>query len=409
MLTITQWIRAAAAAVLVSGTLLAPMAVAQPKPAGDPIKVGSLNSMTGLNSTFGQSSDKGIRLAAEERNAKGGVLGRPVEIVTADTESSPEKTPLAVLKLIEQDKVVGVLGEVASSRSIAAAPSCQKAKIPLLSPASTNAKVTKLGTYIFRSCFVDDFQGVAIAKFTANELKLKRAAILTDTKNDYSTGLTTVLNDEFPKLGGTIVARESYQAGDNSFKTQLSNIKNANPDIVFLPGYYTEVALIVTQARELGITCPFIGGDGWDSDVTLKSGGKAVEGCYFTNHVAAPRIDPGEIPDLEKADSPKRQALDDKYGKAQVDFVIKYMKRFNNEIPDAMAVLGYDAAFIMFDAIDRAKSTDGPVLRDALAQTKDYEGVTGKITIGKDRNAIKPAVVLQIKNGSFEMVKRVDP
>jgi len=401
-----HWVRMIGAVGLALG-LMGP-AWGQAAPKGDPIKIGSLNSMTGLNSTFGQSSDKGIRLAAEERNAKGGVLGRPVEIATADTESSPEKTPLAVLKLIEQDKVVGVLGEVASSRSIAAAPSCQKAKIPLLSPASTNPKVTKLGTYIFRSCFVDDFQGVAIAKFTANDLKLKKAAILTDTKNDYSTGLTKVLDDEFPKLGGTIVAKESYQAGDNNFKTQLTNIKNANPDIVFLPGYYTEVALIVTQARELGITCPFIGGDGWDSDVTLKTGGKAVEGCYFTNHVAAPRIDEKDLPALEKGDSPARQALDAKYGKEQVDFVIKYMKRYN-EVPDAMSVLGYDAAFIMFDAIERAKTTDGPALRDALAETKDFPGVTGKITIGKDRNAIKPAVVLEIKNGTFEMVKRVEP
>ena len=184
------------------------------------------------------------------------MLGRPVEIVTGDTESSPDKTPLAVLKLIEQDKVVAVLGEVASSRSMAAAPACQQAKIPLLSPASTNAKVTKLGTYIFRSCFVDDFQGVAIAKFTAEDLKLKKAAILTDIKNDYSTGLTTVLSQEFPKLGGTIVAKESYQAGDSSFKTQLTNIKNANPDIVFLPGYYTEVANILKDALGVGVDLP---------------------------------------------------------------------------------------------------------------------------------------------------------
>ena len=384
-------------------------AYAADEPKGDPVKIGSLQSMTGLTTTFGTSSDKGIRLAAEERNKAGGLLGRPVEIVTADTESDPNKTPLAVLKLIEQDKVVAVLGEVASSRSIAAAPACQKAHIPLLSPASTNPRVTKLGNYIFRSCFTDDFQGTLIAKFTANDLKLKKAALLTDIKNDYSTGLTKVLDTDFPKLGGTIVAHETYQAGDNNFKTQLTNIKNANPDIVFLPGYYTEIALIVNQARELGITCPFIGGDGWDSDVTLKNGGKAVEGCYFTNHFASPRIDPKDLAEVEKVDSPKRAELDKKYGKEAVGFVIKFMKRYNNEIPDAMAVLGYDAANIMFDSITRAGGTDGEKIRDALAATKDFTGVTGNITIGKDRNAVKPGVVLMIKDGGFDMVKRVEP
>jgi branched-chain amino acid transport system substrate-binding protein len=355
-------------------------------PRGEPIKVGSLNSMTGLNSTFGQSSDRGIRLAAEEANKAGGVLGRPVEIATADTESSPDKTSLAVLKLIEQDKVVAVLGEVASSRSIAAAPACQRAKIPLLSPASTNPKVTKLGNYIFRSCFVDDFQGVAIAKFTANDLHLKKAAILTDTKNDYSTGLRHVLETEFPKLGGEIVASETYQAGDTNFKTQLTNIKAANPDIVFLPGYYTEVALIVNQARELGLTCPFIGGDGWDSDITLKQGGAAMNGCYFTNHYFSGDTDP-----------------------KVVEFVKKYKTRYNGEEPDAMAVLGYDAADILFAAIAKANTTDEPALRNAIAETKDFPGVTGEITIGKDRNAIKPAVVLEIENGKYQMVKRIAP
>jgi branched-chain amino acid transport system substrate-binding protein len=355
------------------------------EPSGPAIKIGSLASMTGLTSTFGQSTDKGIRLAAEERNKAGGVLGRPVEIITSDDESSADKTPLAVLKLIEQDKVVAVLGEVASSRSMAAAPACQQARIPMLSPSSTNPKVTKLGTYIFRSCFIDDFQGLIISKFTAEDLKLKKAAILTDTKNDYSTGLTTVLNDDFPKRGGTIVARETYQAGDTNFKTQLTNIKRANPDIVFLPGYYTEIVLIVNQARELGITCPFIGGDGWDSDSTLKDGGKAVEGCYFTNHYDSADPDP-----------------------KVVEFV-KNFKECYNLVPDAMAVTGYDAANIMFEAITRAKSTDGPAVRDALAQTKDFPAVTGSITIGKDRNAIKPAVVLVIKDNKFQLVKRVMP
>ena len=350
------------------------------------IKVGSLNSMTGNTSTFGQSTDMAIRLAAEERNAAGGVLGNKIEIVTADTESAAEKTSLAVLKLLEQDHVVAVLGEVASSRTMAAAPACQKARIPLVTPSSTNPKVTRQGNYVFRCCFVDDLQGLWIAKFAATDLKLKRAVILTDARNDYSTGLTKVLEREFPKLGGTIIGEESYQAGDSSFKTQLTNIKAKNPDIVFLPGYYTEVTLICRQARELGITCPFMGGDGWDSDETLKNGGAAVEGCYFTDHYNAADPDP----------------------RVQ-DFVKKFKTKYDGAVPDAMAVLGYDAANILFDAIARAGTTDGPTLRDALAQTKNFPGVTGNITIGKDRNAIKPGVVLQIKDGKFQMVKRVEP
>lgn len=377
------------------------------KPTGEPIKIGSLASMTGLTSTFGTSSDAGIRLAAEERNAAGGVLGRPIEIITADTESDPNKTPLAVLKLLTQDQVVAVIGEVASTRSLAAAPACQKAHIPMLTPASTNIKVTRIGNYIFRSCFTDDFQGVLIAKFSANDLKFTRAALLTDTKSDYSTGLTKVLESTFPKLGGTIVARETYQAGDSTFKTQLTNIKAANPQIVFLPGYYTEIAQIVTQARELGITCPFIGGDGWDSEFTLKNGGKAVEGCYFTNHYFAPALDPNKLDEalqLAKTD-PKLAKFDPKV----IGFVARFMQRYQNNVPDAMAVLGYDGANIMFDAIERAKSTEGEALRDSLAQTKDYPAVTGNITLGKDRNAIKPGVVIKIQAGAFEMVKQVEP
>jgi len=354
--------------------------------AGDTVKIGSLQSTSGTESTFGKSSENGIRLAADEANKAGGVLGKKIEIASADTESSVDKTPGAMLKLIDHDKVVAVLGEVASGRSRAAAPEAQRNHIPMLSPASTNVTVTQIGDYIFRSCFTDDFQGVMIAKFTAENLKLKRAVLLVDTKSDYSKGLADVLTTEFPKLGGEIVAHESYASGDQNFKTQLTNLKNANPEIIFLPGYYTEIALIAKQARELGITCPMIGGDGWDSEVTIKVGGDAVNGCYFTNHYFSGDPDP----------------------KVQ-DFVKKFKAAYNDETPDAMAVLGYDAANIMFAAIKRAGSTDGPKIRDALAQTKDFPGVTGMITIDKNRNASKPGVVLKIANGKIEMVTRVSP
>lgn len=343
----------------------------------DTVRVGSINSMTGPVATFGQSSDKGIRLAAKER---GKVLGKPITIVTADTESTTDKTALAINKLLNQDKVVAVLGEVASRNSLAAAPECQRARVPMLTPASTNPRVTQMGDYIFRSCFTDDFQGQMIARFAGKNLGLKRAALLVNKTDDYSNGLAKAIRKEWADQGNTLAAEESYATGDVNFKTQLTNLRQANPEIIFLPGYYDQIPMIVQQARELGMTQPFIGGDGWDSEQTLTIGGKAVEGCYFTNHYYAD--DP----------SPLVQA-----------FVEKFRKEYGST-PDAMAVLGYDAANIMFDAIERAGTTEGPKLRDALAATKNHKGVTGTITIGPDRNAVKPLVVLKIENGKFNKV-----
>jgi branched-chain amino acid transport system substrate-binding protein len=256
--------------------------------------------------------------------------------------------------------------------------------VPLLSPASTATSVTEQGDYIFRSCFVDDLQGKWMVEFVSQNLKLKRAALLVDSQTPYSVGLGKVIEEEFQKRGGTIVIRENYSAGQKDFQNQLTNIRAQNPEIVFLPGYYTEVVNILPQARKLGLTVPFIGGDGWDSDQTIKVGKEAVNGCYFTNHYSpddpAPRVQ---------------------------DFVKKFKARFDGEEPDAMAVLAYDAANILFNAIDRAKSTDGPKIRDALAATKDFQGVTGNITIGADRNAIKPGVVLEIVDGKTKMVAHV--
>jgi branched-chain amino acid transport system substrate-binding protein len=351
---------------------------------GGTVKIGSLQSTTGDTSTFGQSSNKGIQLAAEERNAKGGVLGKKIEMVLADDQSQASQVRQAVLKLIEQDHVCAILGEVASGRTAAAAPDCQRNKIPLLSPASTRNDITDLGDYVFRSCYTDALQGKWIADFAAGNLHLTKAALFTDSQNPYSVGLSKVIEEEFTKAGGTITSRENYASGNQDFQSQLTNIRAGNPQIVFLPGYYTEIVKILPQARKLGITVPFIGGDGWDSDVTLKQGGEAVNGCYFTNHYAP----------------------DDPNPRVQ-EFVKKFQQRYDNEVPDAMAVLGYDAANILFAAIDRAGSTDGEKIRDAIGQTKDFPGVTGNITIGADRNAVKPGVVLQIENGKLKMVARV--
>lgn len=339
------------------------------------IVIGHFGSMTGNTATFGISTDEGVRLAMEEINAAGGVLGRKIRVVTADTQSKPEEAVTAVQKLINQDRVVALIGEVASSRSIAAAPVAQRRGIPMLSPASTNPKVTQIGDYIFRSCFIDPFQGAAMANFATQVLKMKRLAILYDVKNDYSIGLREFFSQTVKKNGGEIVADESYGEGDIDFRAQLTKIKNAAPDGIYVPGYYTEVGLICRQARELGINVPLMGGDGWDSDKTFAIGRDAVNGCYFTNHYS---------PDQDRPEVKK--------------FVEAYRKRYNGKQPDAMAILGYDAMYLMADAIRRAGSTRGRAIRDALAATKDFPGASGTITIDKDRNARKPIVILKIEN-----------
>jgi len=349
----------------------------------EPIRVGHFASLTGDTATFGQSTDGGIRLAVEEINAGGGVLGRPLEVVSEDDRSVTEEARTAAQKLIQRDEVVALLGEVASSRSLAAAPEAQRASVPMISPASTNPKVTEVGDYVFRTCFIDPFQGAVMARFAFEDLKARRVAILSDFKQDYSVGLADFFRKKFKELGGEIVADERYTSGDIEFRAQLTTIRAAKPEAVFVPGYYTELGLIAKQARELGLEVPLLGGDGWDSAKTLEIGGDAVEGYYFSNHYAA------------DSDSPKVQ-----------DFVRRFEAKYGSK-PDAMAALGYDAAGILADAIRRAGSTDGPALRDAIAATKDYDGVTGRITIDGERNARKDAVVLKIDGGRFRFFRSV--
>ncbi len=349
------------------------------------ILIGQYASLTGATATFGQSTQRGIELATREVNEAGGVLGRKVRVIVEDNQGKPEQAVNAVLKLIQRDRVVAILGDVASSLSIAAAPVCQGSHIPMLSPSSTNPEVTRKGDYIFRSCFIDPFQGEVMAKFALNSLKIKTAAVLTDRKNDYSVGLAQFFKQKFVERGGKLVADESYQAGDKEFKPQLTNIRATRPDAIFVPGYYTECALIARQARELGITVPLLGGDGWDSEVTLESGGKAVEGCYFSNHY--------------HQDDPRPEVK---------NFVGKFQAAYGTP-PDAMAVTGYDAARILYDAIRRAGSTEAAAIRNALAATRDFPGVSGMITIDADRNARKSAVVLKIEDGRFKFVELVSP
>jgi len=351
--------------------------------ASGPIKVGHFASLTGDTATFGQSTDRGIRMKIEEVNARGGVLGRPLELVTEDDRSITEEARTTAQKLLQRDEVVALLGEVASSRSLAAAPEAQRAKVPMISPASTNPKVTEVGDYVFRACFIDPFQGAVMAKFARETLGAKKVAILLDFKQDYSVGLADFFRKTFQAQGGEIVADERYTSGDIEFRAQLTKIRGTNPDAIFVPGYYTEAGLIAKQARELGLQVPLLGGDGWDSTKTLEIGGTAVEGNFFSNHYAA------------DSDSPVVQ-----------EFVKKYQEKFG-QVPDAMAVLGYDAAGILADALKRAGTTEGPKLRDAIAATKDYAGVSGNISMDPQRNARKDAVVLEIKDGAFRYKQTV--
>jgi branched-chain amino acid transport system substrate-binding protein len=362
------------------------------KPAGESagstgtIKVGEFASLTGKEATFGISSHEGTLLAVEEINAVGGVLGRKLELLTEDDQSKAGEPATVVNKLIARDNVVAILGEVASSRSLEAAPICQQNKIPMISPSSTNAKVTETGDYIFRVCFIDPFQGTVMANFALKTLKAKKIAVFTDVKSDYSKGLAKYFKEGFVAGGGEIITELDFNGGDKDFKAQLTSIKAANPDAVFVPGYYTDVALICIQAKQLGLTVPLFGGDGWESDQLVKIGGEAVEGDYFSTHYA---------PDVATQKSR--------------DFVASYQKRFNGKLPDAMAALGYDSALILADAMKRAGSTDAQKVRDALAATKDFDGVTGKTTINEKRDATKSAVILQVKDGKFKYLETVAP
>jgi branched-chain amino acid transport system substrate-binding protein len=340
--------------------------------------------MTGSQATFGISTDNGVKLAVKERNDAGGVLGRPIQLIALDDQGKQQEAVTAVTRLIEENHAVAIIGEVASTLSLAGGEVAQSAGVPMISPSSTNAKVTRIGDMISRVCFIDPFQGYVGASFAKNKLGLTKAAILFDNSQAYSTGLQTNFKNAFTKLGGTVVTEQSYTGGDNDFSAQLTAIKNASPDFIYVPGYYTEVVNIARQARKLGLTCPMIGGDGWVSD-QLKNAGNALDGCYFSDHYA------------KEDDRP------------EVKVFLQKFKAAYNQDPDSMAALGYDAANLLFDAIERAKSTDGKALAAAINSTKDFKAVTGSITIDEHRNAKKGAVIQQLKNGEYSFFARVEP
>jgi branched-chain amino acid transport system substrate-binding protein len=353
---------------------------------GGEILVGEYGSLTGAEATFGQSTHNAIMLAVDEINAAGGVSGRKIKVLTEDDQSKAEEAANAVTKLISQNQVVAVLGEVASSNSLAAAPICQSNKVPMITPSSTNPSVTEKGDYIFRMCFLDSYQGQSMARYISQDLKLKNAAVLIDNKSDYSTGLAKFFSEAYVAAGGKIVATQSYAKGDSDFRAQLTAIKAANPQVIFVPGYYNDIGQIAIQARDLGMKMPLAGGDGWESPKLIEIGGKALEGCFYSNHYFA--ADPA--PQVR-------------------DFVQKYKERYG-ATPDALAALAYDAARVLADAIKRAGKTDGPALRDAIAATKGFAGVTGTINLGADRNPEgKKLVIVEIKNGALALKSSVDP
>jgi branched-chain amino acid transport system substrate-binding protein len=351
----------------------------------DTILLGEVGSLTGAQATFGVSTRNGIELALKEANAAGGVKGKKLAVRVYDDQGKPEEAAQAVTRLITQDKVVLILGEVASSNSLAMAEKAQAAGVPMITPSSTNPKVTEKGEYIFRVCFIDPFQGAVMARFARENLKADQVAILQDNKSAYSIGLTEVFQRTFAQLGGKVTATESYSQGDTDFRAQLTAIKKAKPQAIYVPGYYSDVGVIARQARELGLTVPLMGGDGWDSEKLFELAGNALVGSYFSNHYSPDNPDP------------KTQK-----------FIADYKAAYGG-VPDALAALGYDAAKVAIAAIEKAKDLSGPAIREAIAQTKDFPGVAGTVSLDKNRNAVKSAVILKVGDGKTEFVTTINP
>ena len=360
-----------------AGTLLALSCGGEKAPETQGIQIGFFGALTGPQATFALSGRNGVRMAFEEINRAGGVLGKQIELLVEDDRNEPAEAASAVSKLITRNHVVALIGEQASSRSLAAAPIAQTYQVPMVSPTSTNIEVTKKGDYIFRVCFIDPNQGKALALFSRRNLKAQTAAILVDARSDYSVGLAHAFRESFEKEGGRIDPEVKYTEGDSDFSAQLTTIRTSHPEVLFIPGYYTDAGLIARQARGLGLSAILLGADGWDSPKLVEIGGAAVEGSYFSNHYSAD--DPS--PQLQR-------------------FVAAYQKA-HGATPDSIAALSYDAARLIADAIRRAGSTEGKRLRDALAATRDFPGICGAITMDADRNPDKLPVILKVEGGKF--------
>jgi branched-chain amino acid transport system substrate-binding protein len=350
------------------------------------IPLGEVDPLSGGVSQFGIGCHNGITLALEQVNANGGISGQKVDLISEDDQSKPGQSATAVRKLITQDHVLAILGDATSSATLESAPIAQQARVPMITPSATNPRITEIGDYVFRVCFLDEFQGRVIARFAHDPLKVQKLAILTDVKQDYSVDLARFFKEEFIRLGGTIVREQSYATGDTDFRAQLTAIRAVKPDALYMPGYYAEVAVILKQLRQFGMTFPVLGCDGWANQTLLSVAGKAAENTYFTNHFSPD--DPAPV--VQR-------------------FVQAYRQKYG-QIPDTFGALGYDAAMILARAIERAAGKiDSETVRAALAETRDYPGVTGSISFDARRNASKPALVITVKDGKFEIVERIAP
>ncbi len=350
------------------------------------IKIGYFGDLSGPTFNFGKSALNGVLMAADEINRGGGINGRKIDVVIEDDYGSPERAALRITKLIGEDKVIAVIAGGVSGNSLAAAPRAQAGHIPLISTSATDPAVTRTGDYIFRVCFIDAFQGEVMARFATSRLKATKAAIMVDFNNPYSRGLSDFFETSFTNRGGQIVSKQSYAQGDPDFRGQLSSIRNTEPDVIYVPGYYGDVGLIARQARQLGLTQPLLGGDGWDAPELWDLGKDALNGSYISTHYSPD--DP----------SPEIHA-----------FVTNYKLLYGNLAPDAHAALGYDAMRFLGDAIQRSGTASGEKLREALAGTKDFAGVTGVISMDADRNAVKPGVVLKLEDGKYIYQETIKP
>jgi branched-chain amino acid transport system substrate-binding protein len=354
------------------------------------IKIGADFELTGGVANYGKQALNGIQLAFKQANANGGVLGKKLTLVLADNKSEASEATNAMTKLITADKVVTVMGPVVSSNVLAALQVAQDNKVPLLTPTGTNEKITfdndQLRSYVFRSCFIDPFQGKIMANFATNTLKVKNAVIYTDNSSDYSKELAKTFEEIFTKNGGSVIGREAFLQKDQDFKATLTKIKAMNPDVIFLPAYYEEVGKIVKQAREMGINVPIIGTDGWDDPKVVDfAGAAALNNTYFSNHYSSQDTDPNVV-----------------------KFIEAYKQEYNQE-PGAMAALGYDAGLLLIDAITRANSTEPAKIREALEQTKGLQLSTGLLTMDAKHNPIKSAVVIEMKDGKQTFKEKVNP
>lgn len=347
--------------------------------------IGSYSSNTGATGSFGILQKQGIDMAVAEINAAGGINGKKIHMINYDNKSENDETLAVVNRLVSQDKVLAIIGETTSGKSKIGAQIAQANKVVMLSPSATNPDVTKVGNYIFRACFIDPFQGLVMAKFMTENLKFKKAAILRDVKSDYSVGLSDVFATELKKLGGEIVHDVSYQEGDFDFKSQLTSIKAKNPDVIFVPGYYNEVALIAKQLKELGMKQVLLGGDGWSSPKLFEIAKDSITGHYFSNHYTTESTDPKTI-----------------------EFVKNYKAKYNQDA-DVMAALGYDAVYLLAEAIKNTKEVTRETIREELAKIKDFAGVTGKMSMDENRNAVKSAVVVKTEGPEYKFVTSVNP